>query len=125
MRITLTTDHPSSSYGQPVLLLGSDRTPYGAMDDTPQGPARMLVLAWARDAARAPEERTAAMKFLRLAWMAPAEAAEAVGLSRAALKHHLDTGTVPSRLSGSTRLICGADLVEFSPRRGRPARKER
>lgn len=63
--VTLTTDHPASSYGMPVLLVGA--TPYGPGDALPTGEtAAAYVGRWSLDPSRTDEERDLARRFVGL-----------------------------------------------------------
>lgn len=110
----LTTDHSSSSYGQPVLVHAG--LAYGPMDLLPDGrPAWAPVLIEARAGEPTDEQR----RFLRLAWAAPSEAAEALGIHPNTARGLL--AKLPGRMVGSVRLVCAADLIDLELRPvGRP-----
>lgn len=61
-RITLTTEHAASSYGQPVALIRGQA--YGRADVYGGQPVAALVRAWADGPRRSAEQRRLAAKFL-------------------------------------------------------------
>lgn len=68
---TLTTDHPASSYGLPVLVV--DGEAYGPSDILPSGEsAAAWVARWRSARERTPEELEATAAFMRQAGIEPA-----------------------------------------------------
>lgn len=68
-RFELTTNHPSSSYGQPVLVV--DGQAYGPADVVPGQPIEQTAAWWVREGAShlSPEQFALAVKFCALIGM--------------------------------------------------------
>jgi hypothetical protein len=74
----LTTDHPASSHGVPVVVVGTEA--YGPMDTIGGRQAAKIVTAWGCKPDRTPDEQDAARAFLRQ-WPAGPQLPDGDGLN--------------------------------------------
>lgn len=111
----LTTSHPTSSYGQPVLIHeGQAYGPADLIDGTPAG-----ELAF--QAARAGEiDKDLAGAFLRSWPRSTSEAAALVGVTAATILNHCRKGSLKHARAGGQIYILASDLLAYEP--GKPGR---